>query len=148
MSDYSTNLTEIARLTEINVNLCAAIERDSGEIRTLRKQLAAVAASLNERILHWHDAQGRAEAAEERVRQLVTALDAQHGTPCEQIRHQQEVEALEERVRVLEKALAPVIAALPEVTPLTRRTEGDGMKLMLSLSVAEIDSLAAIGDRP
>jgi hypothetical protein len=33
-----------------------------------------------------------------RVAELVTALDAQNGTPCEQIRHAQEVEALRERL--------------------------------------------------
>ena len=45
-----------------------------------------------------------AEAADEierlraRVSQLVSQLDEQYGTPCEQIRHQQEIDRLREEV--------------------------------------------------
>lgn len=39
------------------------------------------------------------EKLRDKVRGLVAALDDQHGTPCEQIRHQQEVERLRELLR-------------------------------------------------
>ena len=51
------------------------------------------------------NAEERARVAEARVRELHTLLDAQMGTPCEEIRHAQEVEALTRRVAELEGAL-------------------------------------------
>lgn len=42
---------------------------------------------------------------QERIRQLTEWYDRQNGTPCEQIRHAQEVEALRAQVAALEKVL-------------------------------------------
>jgi len=39
---------------------------------------------------------------------MVKFYDKQHGTPCEQIRHQQEVEALQQRLAEVEQAHAPL----------------------------------------
>lgn len=40
----------------------------------------------------------------DRVERIV-ALDEQNGTPCEQIRHQQEIETLSKRIEILENEL-------------------------------------------
>jgi hypothetical protein len=53
---------------------------------------------------------------DERIAKLVTLLDAQMGTPCEQIRHAQEVAERDEQIARLEADLRMVRAALAAIT--------------------------------
>ena len=51
-------------------------------------------------------AQARAEGFQERISELVALLDQQLGTPCEGIRHAQEIEESQAKIAELENALA------------------------------------------
>ncbi len=75
---------------------------------------------LGDAEMGWNKRAERAEAEIERLRarvsELVMALDRQLGTPCEQIRHQQEVEKLE-------AVNAELLAALKEIAVHTNSIE-------------------------
>lgn len=53
----------------------------------------------------------------ERIRTLVAFYDKHHGTPCEQIRHQQEVEELKRRITQLEGQIDDLKYELIEERP-------------------------------
>ena len=94
--------------------LCTAGSDLANDFARLVAELAACKAVLFDQgppdhqaeVLRLHrekcDMLDRAFAAEARVAELTTLLDQQMGTPCEQIRHRQEIENL--RALVLEEA--------------------------------------------
>jgi Lar family restriction alleviation protein len=62
-------------------------------------------------------AQARVEGFQERISELVALLDQQLGTPCEGMRHAQEIEESQAKIAELENALAAAsetIAAMRE----------------------------------
>jgi hypothetical protein len=55
------------------------------------------------------------ERLRSRVSGLVAALDQHHGTPCEQIRHEQEVERLRAALREITQLRADEITTAPSI---------------------------------
>ncbi|MCU0970425.1 MAG: hypothetical protein MUF57_01195 [Gammaproteobacteria bacterium] len=75
------------------------------------------------------------ESDEQAVRVLVKALDEYYGTPCEKIRHQQEVEKLErDRARLID-----ALRAVVEVPP-----GSAGMAVMLDRARAVLKAVETI----
>ena len=68
---------------------------DDFRAETLMNQIDRVRNELGDKLAA---VEAERDTLRERVRNLVKALDDQNGTPCEQIRHRQEVEALEAKL--------------------------------------------------
>jgi len=71
--------------------------------------------TINDMIDERSEAADRIEALEAKVQSLTTLLDNQLGTPCEQVRHQEQVEALEAKLEKAVEALEWAELYLDEV---------------------------------
>jgi hypothetical protein len=79
-----------------------------------------------------------AESDEQAVRVLVKALDEYYGTPCEKVRHQQEVEKLERDRALLIDALRDVL----DIYPADLCADSDVVRSVIDKAFAALEAMA------
>jgi len=121
------------------------------EIVNLQKKLAEVEAERDKlRLQHGNlindtvsmgmakdEAEARIEQQAEKIGKLATLLDKQLGTPCEAIRHEQEVDALQARIAELEALLD----ASDDLTAAYLAGQKDGADRAEAARVAELEGV-------